>query len=207
LWLQVRYPDFFGGVWPTAPDAMDFRSFTGIDVTVASTQNAFKRKDGGVLNLVRMNGKDVMSFEEFARMEAVTGDYGGQLASFEWVFSPRGEDGRPMPLFNRATGELYSEVRSHWERYEIARIVRDHWTELGPKLLGKIRLVIGAEDNFHLNESAALFCGWMKEKGREDACEIVPGRDHFTLHRPNKRYPKGLHQRIDDEMRAKWEKR
>ena len=25
LWLQVRYPEFFGGVWSTAPDPVDFR--------------------------------------------------------------------------------------------------------------------------------------------------------------------------------------
>ena len=28
LWLQVNYPDFFGGTWSTAPDPVDFRSFT-----------------------------------------------------------------------------------------------------------------------------------------------------------------------------------
>ena len=33
LWLQVAYPDFFGGSWPTAPDPGDFRSFTQIDIT------------------------------------------------------------------------------------------------------------------------------------------------------------------------------
>src|SRR5262245_11051746 len=32
LWLQVAYPDFFGGTWSTAPDSVDFRDFTGIDV-------------------------------------------------------------------------------------------------------------------------------------------------------------------------------
>ncbi len=204
LWLQVRYPDFFGGAWPTSPDAMDFRSFTGIDVTPESTQNAFRTKDGKVLNLVRMNGKETMSTEAFSLLESVTGDVGGQLASFEWVFSPRGPDGRPLPLFNRATGTLYADVRQYWQRFEIARILRDDWPVLGPNLQGKIRLVIGAEDNFHLNESATLFCGWLAERGREDACEIVPGRDHFNLFRAFKTYPKGLHQRIDDEMRAQW---
>ena len=207
LWLQVRYPDFFGGAWPTSPDAMDFRGFSGIDVSPGSTQNAFKTKDGSVLNLFRLNGKDVLSMEEFSRLESVTGEVGGQLASFEWVFSPRGPDGRPLPLFNRATGTLSEDVRRYWQRYEIARIVRDNWPVLGPKLQGKIRLVIGAEDNFHLDEAASLFCGWLAEKGREDACEIVPGRDHFNLHRPYKTYQNGLFQRIDDEMRAQWMKR
>jgi hypothetical protein len=206
LWLQVRYPDVFGGTWPTSPDSVDFRSFTGIDVSPQSTQNAYRTKAGGPLNLVRMHGKDTMSWEEFARMEAVTGEYGGQLASFEWVFSPRGPDGRPLPLFNRETGVLTDDVRVYWQRYEIARIVRENWKTLGPKLQGKIRLVIGAEDNFHLNESAKLLCDWLAEKGREEACEVIPERDHFDLHRPYKTYPKGLIQRIDDEMRAQWKK-
>lgn len=207
LWLQVQYPDLFGGAWPTSPDAMDFRSFTGIDVTPASTQNAFKTKNGNALNLYRLTGKDVLSMKEFSLLESVTGEVGGQLASFEWVFSPRGPDGRPMRLFNRHTGTLSNDVRQYWQRYEIARIVRENWPILGPKLQGKIRLVIGADDNFHLNESASLFCDWLAEKGREDACEIVPGRDHFNLHRAYETYPKGLYQRIDDEMRARWERR
>lgn len=206
LWLQVRYPDFFGGTWPTSPDSVDFRSFTGIDATVDSAQNAYLTKDGKPLNLFRMAGKDRMSLEEFVRMEEVTGPYGGQMASFDWVFSPRGQDGRPVPLFQRETGEQSRAVREYWQRYDIARIVRENWDSLGPKLLGKIRLVIGDADNFHLNESAAYFCGWMREKGREEACEIVPGRDHFDLFRPYKTYPDGLAQRIDDEMRAKWER-
>jgi len=205
LWLQVKYPDFFGGTWPTAPDSMDFRNFTGIDATPESAGNAYRNKDGGPLNLVRMGGREVLSVEEFARMERVTGEYGGQLASFDWVFSPRGADGRPMRMFHWDTGEMSREVREHWQRYDIARIVRDNWATLGPKLVGKIRLTIGAVDNCHLNEAAERFCGWLREKGREDACEIVPGRDHFNLHRPHDTYPKGLTQRIDDEMRAKWE--
>ncbi len=207
LWLQVRYPDFFGGAWPTAPDSMDFRSFTGIDVTPASTQNAFFAPDGRIRNLVRGNGKETMSMQEFSLLESVTGDTGGQFASFEWVFSPRGPDGRPLPLFNRATGALAADARLYWQRYEIARVARDNWPALGPKLQGKIRLVIGADDNFHLDEAASLFCGWLAEKGREEACEIVPARDHFNLHRPFKTYPKGLYQRIDDEMRSQWRKR
>jgi dipeptidyl aminopeptidase/acylaminoacyl peptidase len=32
LWLQVTYPDVFGGCWSTAPDPVDFRGFTGVDI-------------------------------------------------------------------------------------------------------------------------------------------------------------------------------
>lgn len=205
LWLQVRYPDFFGGTWPTSPDAMDFHNFSGVDVTPESKENGFRDAAGAPRNLIRLQGKNIASMQEFLRMELVTGEYGGQLKSFDWVFSPRGPDGRPMALIDPATGEIDPVVAAHWQKYDIARIVRDNWATLGPKLMGKIRLVIGAEDNFRLNESAVLFCGWLREKGREDACEIVPGRDHMDLFGPYDTYPKGLRQRIDDEMRKQWE--
>src|SRR5262249_14113373 len=55
-------------------------------------------RDGSPKQLVRMGGKFVVSIEEFARQEVVTGEYGGQFASFEWVWSPRGQDGRPMKM-------------------------------------------------------------------------------------------------------------
>jgi hypothetical protein len=122
------------------------------------------------------------------------------------VFSPRGPDGGPVPLLQRETGELSRDARQYWERYDISRIVRGNWAALGPKLKGKVRLVVGDADTFHLNESAAILCGWLREKGREEACEFVPERDHFDLYRPYKTYPDGLTQRIDDEMRKQWER-
>ena len=33
LWLQVNYPEVFGGTWSTSPDPVDFRSFSGADLT------------------------------------------------------------------------------------------------------------------------------------------------------------------------------
>jgi enterochelin esterase-like enzyme len=84
MWLEVNYPDVFGGTWSTSPDPVDLHSFIGVDVTAGSTQNMYRNKAGGPLNLVRMNGKEIASFEQFARAEGVQGEYGGQIASFEW---------------------------------------------------------------------------------------------------------------------------
>src|SRR5262245_50071974 len=92
LWLQITYPDYFGGTWSTSPDPVDLHSFTGINVTPGSSDNAYKTRDGKARNLIRMNGREISTIEEFARLEDVLGEYGGQLASFEWVWSPKGED-------------------------------------------------------------------------------------------------------------------
>jgi hypothetical protein len=64
-----------------------------------------------------------MTLQGFARLETVLGPYGGQLASFEWVFSPRGADGHPMPMFDRTTGEVDPLVVQAWQKYDIARIL------------------------------------------------------------------------------------
>ncbi|MGH7785036.1 MAG: alpha/beta hydrolase-fold protein, partial [Candidatus Binatia bacterium] len=33
LWVMITHPDFFGGTWSTSPDPVDFRNFTGPDIT------------------------------------------------------------------------------------------------------------------------------------------------------------------------------
>jgi hypothetical protein len=206
LWLEVAYPDFFGGTWSTSPDSVTFKSFTGIDATSGSKDNAYRNADGSDKNIVRMNGKNIASVEQFIQQEEVAGPVGGQMASFDWVFSPRGPDGRPMKLFNRVTGEQDPFVQKYWERYDIKLIVERNWPTLGPKLLGKVHIVVGSMDNFHLEEAAGMFCDFLKSKGREDTCEIVPGRDHMDLYKKYDTYPDGLALRIAKQMQASFER-
>ena len=204
LWLQVTYPDFFGGTWSTAPDPVDLRSFTGIDASVGSKDNAFREADGKAKILVRMNGKDFVSFEDFLHQEEVLGEYGGQLASFEWVWSPRGQDGRPVKMFNRETGELNQDVLKYWQNYDIRLILENNWQKLGPKLKGKINVFCGDADTFRLNEAVVMLCDMLKRKGSDAVCELVPGRDHGSLYQPYKTFPDGLTDRIYQEMSAKY---
>jgi hypothetical protein len=194
LWLQVTYPDFFGGSWPTAPDPPDFRSFTGPNLTTNPPQNMYRRPDGKPWMLMRIGGKDIESLEHFAREEKVLGSYGGQMSSFEAVFSPRGPDGRPMQLFDRETGDVNPEVAKAWERYDIASVLRKNWPTLGPKLKGKIHLIVGTEDTFHLEESAHLLEDTVKQLGGKWDFRYLPGRNHMDLYRG------GLADQIAKEM-------
>jgi S-formylglutathione hydrolase FrmB len=194
LWLQVNYPDIFGGTWSTSPDPVDFHAFTGPDLTLSPPQNFFRGATGKPYNLVRSQGREIMTLEEYARMERVLGPYGGQMASFEAVFSPRGADGQPMPLFDRDTGEIDPFVQKAWERYDISRILRENWTRLGPKLSGKLHIIVGTADTFHLEEAAYLLRDKLKALGSDAAFEFIKGRDHFDL------YEGGLGERIAREM-------
>jgi pimeloyl-ACP methyl ester carboxylesterase len=194
LWLQVNYPDVFGGTWSTSPDPVDFHKFTGPDLTKMPPQNFYRGADGKPYNLVRYHGHEIMTLEEYTRLERVLGNYGGQMASFDAVFSPRGADGQPMPLFDRDTGRIDPIVQKAWERYDISRILRQNWTTLGPKLRGKLHIIVGTVDTFHLEEAVYLLRDELKALGSDATFEFVEGRDHFDL------YEGGLGERIAREM-------
>lgn len=196
LWLQVAYPTVFGGTWPTSPDPSDFRSFTGPNLHTDPPQNMYRDPSGKPWPLVRMGGKEIMSVEEYAQQEIVLGDYGGQFNSFNWVFSPRGQDGRPQPLFDFQTGVVNPEVAKAWEKYDIAEVLRENATRLRPLLQNKIHLTVGTADTFHLDEPARLLESTMKELGIKAAFTFLPGKTHFDL------YKDGLGKQIGKEMEA-----
>ena len=81
LQLQVNYPQIFGGTWSTSPDPSDFHDFTGVDLYAANA-NVFRRPDGSATRSCGSTASDCNA-EQFARMEAVIGPYGGQMASFD----------------------------------------------------------------------------------------------------------------------------
>lgn len=194
LWLQVRYPRVFGGTWPTSPDPSDFRSFTGPNLRSDPPDNIYRETAGKLWPLVRMDGQDVMTIEDYMMQERVLGDYGGQFRSFDWVFSPRGKDGRPEPLFDELTGTVNPEVEKAWEKYDIAEVLRKNATRLRPLLQGKIHLTVGTADTFHLDTPAHLLQETMQQLHIQATFTFLPGKTHFDL------YNNGLMQQIGREM-------
>src|SRR5205814_187900 len=77
LWLQVTYPDTFGGTWSICPDPVDFRDFQRIDL-YAGGENMFRDRAGERRPIARRGGRPVLFYDDFSRMEDVIGD-GGQL--------------------------------------------------------------------------------------------------------------------------------
>lgn len=181
LWLQVRYPALFGGAWPTSPDPADFHDFTNVDL-YRPDANFYHDAAGKPLPIVRMNGKVVATTEQFARAEAVLGPAGGQIASFEWVFSPRGADGKPVPLFDRATGKIDPVVAAYWrEHFDVAHIVTRDAARLKPDLSGKLHLTVGTADTFYLDGPAHRLEAAMNAAGIPARFTYLPGRTHFDL--------------------------
>lgn len=185
LQLQVNYPRLFGGTWSTSPDPSDFHDFTGVDL-YAPHANVYHRPDGTPYPLVRDHDHVIATFEQFARLEAVLGSYGGQIASFEWVFSPRGADGEPEQMFDRKTGAVHPEVVDYWrDHYDLAHLVAADWTERGPYLKGKIHLIVGTADTFYLNGAAHKFEAVLNGLGADPHFTYRTNRTHFDLYEEN----------------------
>jgi len=182
LWLQTRYPKIFGGTWSTSPDPSDFHDFTGIDL-YAPHANAYRKPDGSAYPLVRDHGKVLGTFEQFAKLERVLGTYGGQLGSFEWVFSPRGKNGLPVPMFDRDTGDIDPAVVDYWrDHYDISWRLQHNWPQLKPDLDGKIHLIVGTADTFYLDGAAHKLQSTLDALHARSDFRFLPNRTHMDLY-------------------------
>ena len=183
LQLQVNYPRVFGGTWSTSPDPSDFHDFTGVDL-YAPHANMYRRPDGTPYPLVRNHAQVTATFEQFAKTERVLGDYGGQMASFDWVFSPRGKDGRPLQMFDRESGDVNPAVVAYWrDHYDLAHIVQADWAARGPYLRGKIHVFVGTADTFYLDGAAHKFDAVLRGLNAGAHFTYIPDRTHFDLYK------------------------
>ncbi len=190
LWLQVSHPDFFGGVWSTSPDPVDFTDFQIIDI-YRPGENMFVDRDGHSRPLAREGSRILAYYKPFSDMERPI--RGEQLGSFEAVFSPKGSDGQPEKLWNRDTGAIDPKVAEAWKKYDISWVLRTHWKELAPKLRGKLHVYCGSEDTFYLEGAVKKLKTTMEQLGSDAKIELVPG-NHFTMMSPS------LRSRIAHEM-------
>lgn len=179
LWLQVTYPETFGGVWSTAPDPVDFRDFQRINL-YRDGENMYVDPDGARRPLGRSGDRVLIWYDDFAWMEHVAGP-GGQLHSFEAVFSPRGADGKPRLLWDRETGEIDRDVAETWKAYDIRLILENNWDELEPLLRGKLHVFMGDQDTFYLDGATVLLKEALERVESDAVVEIHSGKDHGSL--------------------------
>jgi hypothetical protein len=166
LALQLYHPDFFGGTWTLYPDMIDFSHYQLVNA-YADT-NAFLMTTpvpgGPVTDWVHperyiMRGNDdqpYLTAHQQSQIEDVAGSHGRsaeQLEIWEAVFGPIGADGYPVALWDKRTGHINHDValymRDHG--YDLRAYLQQHWAEVGPKLVGKIHIDVGDNDNYYLN--------------------------------------------------------
>ncbi len=199
LWLQVTYPDVFGGVWSTSPDPVDFRDYQQVNLYAQPPLSLYYDESGQRRPIARRQGQPVLWYDSFGKMDDCLGR-GGQLRSFEAVFSPLGKDGQPQKLWDRKTGRINPEVAKAWQAYDINLKLKRNWRELGPKLAGKLHITTGSLDTFYLEGAVALLAETLKGLGSDADVVILPGEDHGSLLRP------ALYTKIRREMGAAFQR-
>ncbi len=175
----MTHADFFGGTWSLVPDPVDFRAFQLVNL-YAPGANMYRDRNGDRVPCGRRQGQVTLWYDDFCAMEVVHGE-GGQLSSFDAVFSPRGPDGRPLPFFNRATGMVDPQVVQAWAKYDIRLLLEANWPELAPRLAGKLHVYAGEDDNFYLEDAAKLLKRSLEKLGSDAVVEILPGKNHGTV--------------------------
>jgi hypothetical protein len=180
FWVQVNYPDTFGGVWSTAPDPVDFHDWQQVDLYANPPLSLYYDEEGERRPIARDQGKPVLWYASFGKMDDVLGR-GGQLRSFEAVFSPLDENGLPQKLWDRETGRINTEVAREWSKYDISRLLSQKWLALELKLRGKLHVYVGELDTFYLNGAVSRLAVTLKDLGSDAEVVVVPDKDHSNL--------------------------
>ncbi|KAE9015175.1 hypothetical protein PR003_g5216 [Phytophthora rubi] len=187
LWLQLQFPDFFGGTWSSAPDPVDFSRFQVMNIYEA--ENAYWDSNGNPYPTSRSNGLVTCSNRDENLVERVYGrGNGGQWDAFFALFSPRGADGMPTPLFDKVSGDINRDVAKYWERYDICKFLQKRPDLLTTKLRGKVHVICGVEDTYYLDfacRSLQKLVGNTKSNAQDGSAvpnyvAMVPG-DHTSI--------------------------
>ena len=137
----------------------------------------------------------MLFYKPFSDMEVVMG-HGGQLDSFEAVFSPRGADGQPRPLWDRDTGaidpgggEELGEVRHPPGAGAQLEDARPRSCRQDARLHGRGHLLPRRGDAARSRDRSTKL-------GSDAVVELFPGKDHSTL------MDRAMRTRIAREMAA-----
>jgi len=168
LGLQLYYPDTFNGVFSYSPDAIEFENYQLINLY--KDKNAYVNEFGKQRPVMRdTNGEPMLTLQEFIQYENVLGtsnsylNSGGQFSAHNALYSPKGDNGLPKPIFDPITGDIDHEVAKYWKKYDFKLYAKENWETLGPKLEGKIYIWMGDMDHFYLNPATRAFDAFLKQ--------------------------------------------
>jgi enterochelin esterase-like enzyme len=166
LALQLYYPDHFGGCFSYSADPVSFYKMQLINIY--KDKNAFYNDN----SIERPSKRNTMGEPEFTikkevrteNVEGYTNSYitsRNQWGGWNAVYSPRDKKGFPMPIFDPITGAIDPVVAEHWKNYDLLKYTEENWSELGPKIQGKIHIWMGDMDNYYLNNAMRDFDSYL----------------------------------------------
>jgi hypothetical protein len=171
LAVQMFYPDHYNGAFVACPDPVDFHAYMTRDLykddNMFYAQGAEKRVEQPAMR--DYLGHTLISMRDNIAYEAALGDKGRSQEQFDiWqaVYSPQGDDGYPVPIFDKATGKIDHGTAAYWhDHFDLDAILQRDWATLGPKLQGKLHLYVGSDDTYFLNDAVYLMEDFLKTTG------------------------------------------
>ena len=164
---------------------MDFRAFQLLNLY--ENDNAYLDSHGNDRPSARdLDGKVTLTMRQEVGAENLLGrgncftTSGQQWGAWNAVFSPRGDDGLPVPLWNPQTGKIDRAVAQHCKKYDLHLVLAENWKALGPKLRGKIHIASGEADQYFLNNAVHLLDEFLAKADPPADAKIVygPGKGH-----------------------------
>ncbi|MEM8757316.1 MAG: alpha/beta hydrolase-fold protein [Planctomycetota bacterium] len=184
--LAMAYPDAFGGAWSSAPDPLGFTAFQAVDIY--SDASMYTGADGDpVPSYTTPDGMVRMTIADENAMESVMGPAntsGQQWDSWQAVFGPCDESGRPARLFDEATGAIDRGVAELYRRADPAERVRRDPAEAGRLARQRVRIIVGDADEFDLDRAVGRFAGALEPLrfgGEHGWIETVAGETHGSI--------------------------
>ncbi|HEY5771315.1 MAG TPA: alpha/beta hydrolase-fold protein [Chitinophagaceae bacterium] len=176
LALQIFNPDFFNGCWSFYSDPVTFKFFQLVNIY--SDTNAFINRFGNENASSRtVYDETVSTIRSEIYYENVLGRNNTYTTSgIPWgawnaVYSPRGLNGLPKPIWDVHTGSIDTSVANYWRRWDLQFYLENNWSKIGAKLQGKLHIWMGDMDTYYLNNSMRLFQDFLSktENPKSDA--------------------------------------
>jgi hypothetical protein len=197
LALQIYHPDFFGGAWARYPDPVDFHDYGTPDAYADTNAFILGQTTPGSLStvsewfhperpIIRGNdGQTLLTVRQESQLENVLGSHGRsaeQLEAWDAAYGPVGDDGYPVPLWNKRTGHINNEVITYMRNngFDLRAYLEEHWAAVGPLLIDKLHVDVGDMDNFYLNLAVYDLQAFLNSTAHPH----VPGDFHYG--RPEK---------------------
>lgn len=174
LALQLFYPETFNGVYSYSPDPI---SFTNCLYTNIYEEENYFYDSFGYQKMFNELGRtnNPISVKDWVAFENVLGRSGTYLdanhgsAASALIFSPKGKNGLPLPMFDPFTGKINRDVALKWAKYDLNKFIEENWSTIGSSLEGKIYISSNERDDYFLDGAVRVF-----EKTLEKLTNPVP---------------------------------
>jgi hypothetical protein len=193
LWLALTHPETFGACWSTSPDPVTFRRMQLVNIYNEASMygHAAGEPTPADFPSYRRAGSPLMTIRQENQAEEVIGPDNTSAQQWDsWfaVFGPRNERGHPAALFDPATGAINHAVAEQYKKYDVLELLVSDPARYAIHFKQRIRLYVGDQDSFYLNEAVALLKPEVEKtsflalpEGAHGAIAVLAGYDHGSI--------------------------